>query len=266
MRIRPELVLLACAVVALPLSAAGPLFPRPLHLTREIVDPISGRTSTIDEYFHGDRAVAVHGEVVAIADYARGELLRIDRAAGTWSVAGFDALARAAAGLAPATGRRGAGSAVIDLRRAGDSILDGRRVELWRGVAGEDLSIEVAVDRSIGISRDALEVVAGSAFPAVPSAEQRAILAAAAPAAARDGVESFATQLYALPLETKTTFRIGGESLTAISRVTRVGDELPPAGLLDVPPGSRRIESDLLEAARRLDALDHLPADPPPEE
>ncbi len=31
-------------------EAAGPLFPAPLHLTRQVSDPFSGKTEVLDEY------------------------------------------------------------------------------------------------------------------------------------------------------------------------------------------------------------------------
>jgi hypothetical protein len=42
-------------LVATHAIAAEMLFPEPLHITREIADPISGSTVTVEEYCHGNR-------------------------------------------------------------------------------------------------------------------------------------------------------------------------------------------------------------------
>src|SRR5260370_24106548 len=75
--------------------AAGPLFPTPLHITRQVHDTISGKTAVLDEYGYGNRLVDIRGSRTSIADYEKGELVEIDRASGTYSVTRFDAVARA---------------------------------------------------------------------------------------------------------------------------------------------------------------------------
>ncbi|MCA1732951.1 MAG: hypothetical protein LC732_05045, partial [Acidobacteria bacterium] len=62
------------------------LFPQPLHLTREIADPVTGRTTLVEEYFSGNRAVSIAGDLTAVVDYAKGESVRIDRSQATFSV------------------------------------------------------------------------------------------------------------------------------------------------------------------------------------
>jgi hypothetical protein len=71
------------------------LFPAPLHLTREVTDPITGSKTVIEEYCHGNRVVSVVGRRTAIAEYDKGTVTTIDFDAGTYSVATFDELAKA---------------------------------------------------------------------------------------------------------------------------------------------------------------------------
>ncbi len=85
-------------LVVTPAIAAEVLFPEPLHITREITDPISGSTVTVDEYCHGNRIGAVEGPRTAIVDYERGEITSIDRSRGTFSVTSFEAVASAQQG------------------------------------------------------------------------------------------------------------------------------------------------------------------------
>ncbi|HUR80795.1 MAG TPA: hypothetical protein VM733_08515 [Thermoanaerobaculia bacterium] len=77
------------------LALLSVLFPAPLHLTREVTDPIRGSKSVIEEYCHGNRVVSVSGHRTAIAEYDKGTVTTIDFDAGTYSVATFDELAKA---------------------------------------------------------------------------------------------------------------------------------------------------------------------------
>src|SRR6266850_2143045 len=90
-------------VFSAPVFAGAPLFPAPLHLTRQVHDSISDKTTLIEEYGYGNRLVAVRGGRTSIADYEKGELIEIDRDAGTYSVTRFDALAKAQQIVNPAT-------------------------------------------------------------------------------------------------------------------------------------------------------------------
>ena len=71
-------------------AAEKPLFPSPLHITRELSNPVSGTTTVIDEYCQGNRVVAVSGQKTAIADYDKGVITEIDFAGGTYSVTKFE--------------------------------------------------------------------------------------------------------------------------------------------------------------------------------
>ena len=76
--------------------SGAPLFPSPLHISRQVHDSISEKTVLLEEYGVGNRLIAVRGGQTSIADYEKGELIEIDRDAGTYSITRFDALARAA--------------------------------------------------------------------------------------------------------------------------------------------------------------------------
>jgi hypothetical protein len=254
----------SCALIALtaPPVAADPLFLQPLHITREIDDPIAEKTLVIEEYLEGDRVVAVREDVVAVADYARGELLRIDHAAGTWSLISFQDLARTNAMLAP--NERAPAHAERALERTGVFTRLGRPVEVFRSAAGSEPRIEVSIDRSVNLSRAATEVIVGTAYPNAVNAEARAVLAAAAPPNASGGVTAMASSVYGLPLETVVTFRAGMEELVLRNRIVHVAFERAPPGLLEIPPGARRVEDERLEAGRLLESLDRPSSGVPP--
>ncbi|MGH9456389.1 MAG: hypothetical protein ACRD2J_01965 [Thermoanaerobaculia bacterium] len=249
----------------------APLFPTPLHLTREIDDPVTGRTFTVEEYFVRNRSVAIHGDRVAIADYENGELIRIDRAAATWSRTSFEAIARANADLRPrpraGSSASASASAGAGVRFAGRERRRGRDVEVFRGDSGEGREIEIAVDRSVLFGRDAVEIVLGAAYPFEPSLETAAILSASRGgeiAAAADANGD--ARAFALPVETIVVDRSrpGAEARSA-NRIVRIEADLPPPDLLLIPPGARRIEDQWVTAARMLDALDRLPSEVAPE-
>src|SRR4051794_27842202 len=88
-------VLLSVLTATVATAAAPALFPTPLHITRQVHDSISGKTAVLEEYAYGNRLIAVRGAKTSIADYEKGELIEIDRDAGTYSVTRFDAVARA---------------------------------------------------------------------------------------------------------------------------------------------------------------------------
>jgi hypothetical protein len=75
------------------LLAAAVLFPEALHVVRKIDDPIAQKVTTLHEYYSGNRVITTSedGTRVAIADYERSEITVVDRVAGTYSVAPFDA-------------------------------------------------------------------------------------------------------------------------------------------------------------------------------
>ncbi|MFN2442051.1 MAG: hypothetical protein ABR517_05160 [Thermoanaerobaculia bacterium] len=261
-RVSAELLFCFAILFAIPFAAtaAEPLFPQPLHIVRAVDDPVAGRSMTVEEYYAGNRVVAVSGELVAIADYAAETLTRIDRAGGTFSVVRFADLAAARAQLAPE--RRSAAvseSSTSAPAARGTATHLGRTVELHRvDLAGDSGTVEVSVDRSIALSSRALEVIAGSAWPAEPTPQARAILSAAGPSSALRGIASQSARAHGLPVRVRTTFRMGNDSLTVENRVESIDSRTAPPALIAVPSGATEVAHPEVEAARRLRELDQI--------
>jgi hypothetical protein len=241
-----------------PLFAAAALFPQPLHIIRQVQDPISGTTTVLNEYGYGNRLVSVHGDLVSIADYDRGELTEIDRSAGTYSVTRFEAVAKAAQALNPPTAVTERSVKHEPRALGAKPAAIGRTAEFFQ----DDLeskptkrSIEVGVDRTVSVSREALEVLVGSAYPGTRLPEHDVVIAAAANRGAEPS--------YSLPVEQTIRYEVEGQKLEFHSSVMRVGNELPPPDLVSIPPGSRLVSSRIVAVQRELEQLDR-PAVPPP--
>ncbi len=226
---------IACAVAswfAFSAIAADALFPQPLHLVRRVEDPIAGKTVTLHEYCAGDQVVTVNGAHVVIADYGKQQLIEIDRAAGTYSVTRFEELAKTNAAPQP---------------RAQS--------------ADDNVKLEVSVDRKTRLSRAAIEVLIGAAYPNARRAEHEQILRAAA-GSERDkrlvANSADAPNDYALPIEQTLTIIEAGERITMRNTILEVRSELPPNDLRLIPPGARLVESRATRLARELRDLDHL--------
>lgn len=268
----------AAVLVSTAAFAAGVLFPQPLHLTRRIDDPISHTASTVHEYCAGNRVVTVSGERVAIADYAKQELTEIDRTAGTYSVTTFADLAKAAPAAPPRKLEAAANatsaapqsrwkSAPLGVKSsAAGRSMDAYELTIERS-GRERVTIEVGVDRSVRLSREAVEVLIGASFPNPRSDEHDAVLDAAGSARAKNGDRKVTTTGsaanvvdYGLPVEQVTSFEVENERLTVRNAVVDVRNELPPDDLLTIPPGATRVESRAVRLARELRELDQLPS------
>lgn len=202
-------------------SSLGALFPTPLHIVRRIEDPIAKTTTTVDEYCAGDRIVAVSGSRVTITDYAEQRLTEIEHVGGMYSITSFADIAKA---------RPAAPDAKVD--------------------------VKVDVDRTIALSRDAVEALVGAAYPNRRAAQHDQILAAAAPPAASGRIAAQSTSdAYGLPSQTSITF----DGLTFRNLVVRVDHDLPPQQLLLIDPGATRVESRLTRTSRELQQLDTRP-------
>lgn len=267
-------------------SAASVLFPEPLHLVRRVADPISGKVTTLQEYCAGNRVITVSGAKVVIADYDKQQLTEIDRDAGTYSVTRFEEIARANAAMrrpaetaaALRTGARGNLWKATPLgARAAAS---GRTLETYafdREDGGEKRHIEVGVDRRVTLSRDALEVLIGTAYPSSASAEHEAIIRAAGGDAAATalanvsansagGGASAPAATYALPAEQSMSWEVAGAKMTMTSSVLSVTLESAPDDVMTIPPGAKLVESRitrLVRELRELDELDQTPAATP---
>jgi hypothetical protein len=235
------------------------LFPTPLHLTREVEDPLSGTTARIEEYCAGSSVISIRGERTTIADYEKGELVEIDGAAGTYSVTRFERIAAAqeSAGVskrAPRAVER------FELQPRGQRGVGARSGEVFeaeiRALGGERQTVEVVIDRSLTLSKDAVEVLTGAAWPMQRGPESEIALRAAAAEVATGRTAGIR---YGLPIEHVVTFEIDGETLRTVNRIVRVGSELPPPELIAIPPGAREVPSPIVERERLLEELDRLP-------
>ena len=167
-----RVALLALCVSAWCVDAAPArvLFPTNLHLTRQVEDPLSGKTVTIDEYCYGNRVVSVSGHKTVIADYDKQQLTEIDRKNGTYSVSRFDEVAamsgESEAKAAP-VGTESAGRDRWTATPRGMRGAAGRSVEHFEFADNGEAKrkVEVGIDRSVSLSEEAVEVLIGAAYP-----------------------------------------------------------------------------------------------------
>lgn len=247
-------------LVAIPFVATAdePLFPQPLHIVRVVDDPVAGRSMTLEEYYAGNRVVAISGELVAIADYAAETLTRVDRAGGTFSVVRFADLAAARGELVPER-RLAMTSESSPSHFRGAATHLGRSVELHRADLGDAAgSVEIAVDRSFTLSARALEIVTGSAWPTPPTQQGRAVLSATAPSSELRGISSQSVRGHGLPVLVRTTLRMGSDTLTVENRVESIDSATVPPEMTAIPPGASEVPHPDVEAARRLRELDTI--------
>lgn len=262
-------LLLSSVVVAVPLSAGDPLFPRPIHLTRKIVDPLAPGPVVVEEYCEGNRVVTVSGTTTIIVDYARQELTEIDRSGGTFSITPFSAIARQAAAGPRGTGESSFARLDREVRTVshGQKVsASGRRVDSFEitGARMPDRRVWVDVDRTVEISRDALDVLLGAAYPGTAAREHEALVAAAGDGAngriKGDGDAQTGAERYGLPVEQRIEIGAEGTTLRWTTSVVRIGNESAPAALLAIPSGARQVESRTSATRRALEDLDRLPS------
>ena len=194
-------VVLVCAPL-LDAARADVLFPARLHLTREVTDPLAGGVITVEEYCSGNRMVSVSGDRTVIVDYERQEITEIDRRAATYSVARFEEIASAT-----------------------------------RGKRAPAVKADVKVDRSVPLSREAVEALIGAAYPNSPGPEHEAVLQAAASLSVNAG-----NAAYGLPVMQVFTYEEGGSAITIRSAITRVGTEDVPSELVMIPRAAKRVQ------------------------
>jgi hypothetical protein len=251
---RFALLMVFAALSAGVASGDEPLFPHPLHLTRVIEDPISRSEFSVDEYCVGSRVVTVRGERVFIADYQRQEMTEIDRSTSTYSITRFDEIARAAGSLAgsPPSDAQAIGTSPAASSRGVRRGESGRDLEVFE-ITQQDERVEVAVDRSVTLTRAAFDVLTGAAFPHRPRRNHELIARVSRRTSGRevqtDSTADVAT--FGLPAEQITRWDFEGRTVTLRSVVTRVGTEQPSPELLSIPPGARQVES-------RYSAIHHL--------
>ena len=115
------------------------------------------------------------------------------------------------------------------------------------------------------LSRDAVEVLIGAAWPNARGVEHDVILETSNRGgrlqASSPDVRGRAT--HRLPLEQILTWDVGGESITMKNRVIRIGTETAPPDFVAIPPGATLVEADFIHANRLLDEWDRLPSGEP---
>lgn len=247
--------------------AAGPaLFPQPLHLTRAVDDP-SGKTTVVDEYCRGNTIVSIAGDRTVIADYDKQTVTEIDRAKGTYSVTPFAELAK----LAPPPPRSAKLADESFTVRSIGSRAAHANAEYFEAEATSKATqirkVETAVDRSVALSRDAAEVLAGAAYPRSRSDESEIVLRASAPGNSVRRVQTnaaggAAVQTYGLPVEQDVTYEFEGRTVVIKNRITKVGHEEPSPEWIAIPSGAHLVESAAIQARKALDEADRLPTSP----
>ncbi len=250
-------------MAAVPLAAGDvPLFPLPLHLVRTIDDPIAGASVRVDEYCTGNRIITVNGSKTAIADYDRQEILEIDRAAATYSIARFDEIASARAALAPPSSRKETWTTTpLGVR----GLAGGRSADVFEIVNAdaEKIRVELRVDRELAVSRKAFDALVGAAYPNRPTEQQNAVARACARARSV-AAETVVADSYGIPLEQAITFENGTEkALTIRNSIVSVTNDLPPPEVLAIPAGAKLIESRAARMQKILKELKDLPTPHP---
>lgn len=255
-------------LIAVPLLASdAPLFPVPLHLVRRVEDPISNVTTEVDEYCSGNKIITIRGAKTAIVDYERQELLEIDRTASTWSVASFEEIA-AARTIAEPSGPRSGRKAATTARESWKTTplgakptTAGRTADSFE-IATSGLKVEVAVDRSVTLSRAALDALSGAPYPNKVTDQQEAI----ARACARTGdahAEIAGGGSYGLPLDQTITIDADPKThLTVRNTIVRVTNDLPPPEMLAIPAGAALVESRPARMMRQFQELEKAPKIP----
>ena len=258
------LILFAASIAALaaaPSRAANVLFPKSLHLVRQIDDPLSQKTTTVDQYCAGNRIVTVSGPRVAIVDYDQQQVTEIDHAAGTYSITRFDELAKAL-GSANHIADKSTRTKWTEKPLGTKSSAGGRSVESFEMTReGAKRRVEIGVDRQIALSKEAVEALVGAAYPNTRNDDHEAVLAAAAPhgrAKTTSNATGAATAApYGLPAEQVITYDAEGLTVTMKSSIVRVDGDAAPADALLIAPGTKRVVASVVRAAAELDALDH---------
>jgi len=261
-------------VIALVLSsfsafAATPLlFPQPLHLTRAVDDP-GGKTTVVDEYCRGNTVISISGDRTVIADYDKQTVTEIDRAVGTYSVTPFTELAKIAT---PAPQAMKADDDAFTVRATGPRAAHAG-AEYYEAEAKNARTplrkVETGVDRSVHLSRDAAEVLAGAAYPRSRSDESELLLRATAPNQATRRMQSNAAganaqqqQEYGLAVDQTVTYQMDSRTVVIKNRITHVGHEEPPVQSIEIPAGAHLVESAAVQALKELQAADRLPSAP----
>jgi hypothetical protein len=263
-----RLFVLAVAGLSLLAASAGAavLFPEPLHLTRTVENPFTQKTVVIDEYCIGNRVISITEDRTVIADYEKGELTEIDRASSTYSVTKFEDLARTMTS-APAPRRAASDSKPpFTVKPAPSHRANTDFVEAQANDERELQKMEVGVDRTVRLSRDAAQVLTGGAYPNPSRDENNVVFDAAAPLARGMRAQTNGTiaasspdESYGLPVEQTLTYRLGTKQYVSRMRITRVEHDMPPASALVIPNGAKQVTAPAVERKQLLEEIETLP-------
>ncbi|MEO8215450.1 MAG: hypothetical protein ABI718_00035 [Acidobacteriota bacterium] len=259
------MVLVAGAMAGTGVAAGEPpaLFPSPLHLTREVSDSLSGKIDAVDEYCLADRVVSVSRDRsrVVIADYAKNQLTEIDRRSGTWSVTPFQLIAAAGRAMTSRPAQSSSQPLQGTMATTPPRSIAGRMGDVFEvTLANGEGTVTITLDRTMRLSRPAIEVLTGSAYPSTPGISTAAVFTAAgSPDGPVSAQSTSNAEQIGLPLEIVIRFDRSGQHLQFRNSIVRVGSEFVPPDLLAVPAGSRLVESNLVKAGRALHEMDALP-------
>jgi hypothetical protein len=251
-------IFVSTVVVAIAATALGAaervLFPSALHITRELYDPVSQKTTAVEEYCQGNRMVSVSGRRTAIADYGRGELTEIDFAAGTYSITKFEQIARVYEQNAPAAMQASAPKPRNEWRVESN----GGGFVAEKTEAGSRRVIQISADRDVTLSRSAIEALLGIGYPYRANDDAEMLLGALRSRERSRIATNAAAEAdeYHLPREQVLRQDVGGETIETRNVVLRIGHELPPLDALAIPPGAQLVESKIVATRRLLEELD----------
>ena len=254
--------------IAMAFPAQGALFPTPLHLVRRIEEPAAQKTSVVEEFCQGNRVVTVvmGGRLVTIADYGAQELTEISRDRHEYSVTPFAEIARATTGTGRLHDARTmkVASSEWHTRSLGlKTSASGRPSDVYE-LSRPSHSIEVAFDRTILLSRAALEVLIGASYPSPHGEEHDAILRAAKEngelRATSSMLASSSEEVFALPVEQTIIHSLDGASFTVRVSIIRVDAATVPRELLAIEPGARQVQSRLTRLQLEIAATEQLPS------
>jgi hypothetical protein len=240
------------------------LFPKPLHMVKRIDDPFARSVKNVEQYCYGNRIVTVAGDRITILDYDAQTLTEIDHARGTYSITRFDEIANA---QPKSAAQKTTGPAKVT-PSGSKSSTGGRSVDSF-DVDLPRTKVTVGVDRSVSLSRAAVEALIGSSYPNAHRPEHEAILGVAAPAtkgrqiiAASTTKSADDTSGYGLPSEQTITVESEGGPVTLRTSVLRFDADLPPQSAMLIEPGAKRVESPVVRFAREMKEADTIPVAP----
>jgi hypothetical protein len=141
----------------------------------------------------------------------------------------------------------------------------GRSVDSFE-VDGGRMKVVAGIDRSVTLSRDAVEVLIGAAYPSTRRPEHDALLGIAASPRGGGRISTNSTgdaAEYGLPAEQNITIRNDdGSSATTRISILRYDNDLPPPAALVIAPEAKRVESRVSRFSQEMHDADTIPIAP----